>query len=303
MHDVRTLEPATAGRRPTALSTNAKPLKAATARLWSLLQINRHAIRDALVVVGLGRAFVYYVVQGVHPWAPLGFDARAYWGVDLAHPYASSAVGLPSTYIYPPIFAQVLAPLSVLPFPVFLALWTAALIGILAWLVRPWPWALAILALPISFELFAGNIHMFMAAVVVLGFTAPGLWAFPLLTKVTPGVGLVWFAVRREWRPLAAVLTITAAAVSLSVAIAPTAWLEWLSFVIAERDKGELLLLRLVLAVGIVAVAGLTNRRWLVPVGVWLALPVLWVETPVVLLAMIRLWTPSAPLEERPSQP
>ena len=67
---------------------------------------------------------------------------------------------------------------------------------------------------------------------------APALWAFPLLTKVTPGVGLVWFAVRREWRTLAAVLAITAVAVGASVAIAPVAWSEWLSFLLGERAPG-----------------------------------------------------------------
>ena len=40
-----------------------------------------------------------------------------------------------------------------------------------------------------------------------------------------------------------------------------------------------------------------------IPVGVWLALPVLWVETPVVLLAMIRLWQAPAPLKAGASQP
>lgn len=278
------------------MTTNATPLTAPAARLWSLLHRNRRALRDALIVVGLGRAFVYYVIQGVHPWEWPGIDARAYWGVDLGHPYAASAVGLQSTYIYPPIFAQVLAPLSALPFPVFFALWTIALVAILAWLVRPWPWALLILALPVSYELFVGSIHLLIAAVVVLGFATPGLWAFPLLSKVTPGVGILWFAVRREWRTLASVLAITAVAVGVSFALAPGAWSDWFAFVLAERVKGEALPLRLVLAVVIVAFAAMTNRRWLVPVGVWLALPVLWVETPVVLLAMIRLWkTPRAP--------
>ena len=41
---------------------------------------------------------------------------------------------------------------------------------------------------------------------IVLGFRWPFTWAFVLLTKVTPGVGLLWFAVRREWRSLAIAL-------------------------------------------------------------------------------------------------
>jgi len=271
------------------VTADVNPLVALGARLWSMLERNRRAVRDALVVAGLARAFWYYAVQGVHPWEWLGIDARAYWRVDLAHPYASSTLGGLSSYLYPPIFGQILAPLSALPFPVFFALWTALLVVVLAWLVRPWPWALLILALPISYELLVGNIHLLIAAVVVLGFTSPGLWAFPLLTKITPGVGLVWFAVRREWRALAGAVAVTAVAMGLSVLVSPGAWSDWLTFITANRNGGEAVLLRLAVAVALVAFAGLTDRPWLVAVGVWIAFPAVYVETWVVLLAIIRL--------------
>ena len=66
-----------------------------------------------------------------------------------------------------------------------------------------WRSALLVLAFPpVALELYHGNIHLLMAAAIVLGFRYPIGWSFLLLTKVTPGVGLVWFAVRREWRPL-----------------------------------------------------------------------------------------------------
>jgi Glycosyltransferase family 87 len=282
------------------VTADSNPARAIGRRLWTILERNRRAIRDALVIAGVARAVWYYVVQGIHPWEFVGVDARAYWRVDLAHPYASSAVGEPSTYLYPPVFAQVLAPLSVLPFPVFFALWTALLVALLVWLVRPWPWALAILVLPISYELFVGNIHLLIAAVIARGFMRPGLWAFPLLSKVTPGVGVVWFAVRREWHSLAVALGVTVLAVTLSVLLSPNAWAEWLAFVIADRGKGEALPLRLAVAFLLVAFAGLTDRRWLVPVGVWIAFPVVWVETWVVLLAIIRIRSdaPSRPQVE-----
>jgi hypothetical protein len=277
------------------VTADSNPTRAFGRRLWTILERNRRAIRDALVIAGVARAVWYYTVQGIHPWEFVGIDARAYWRVDLAHPYASSVMGGLSSYLYPPIFAQVLAPLYALPFPVFFAVWTAVLVAILAWLVRPWPWALAILALPISYELFVGNIHLLTAAVVVLGFRAPGLWAFPLLTKVTPGVGIVWFAVRREWRPLAVALGATASAMVVSVLASPTAWSEWFAFIIANRGMGEAVPLRVAVAVALVAFGGLTNRRWLVPVGVWIAFPAVYVETWVVLLAIIRIRSDAAP--------
>ena len=183
------------------------------APLMRFLRRNRRPLRDALILIGLGRAAYYFLVQGIHPWTFVGIDARAYWGVDLAHPYVSSGVGDYSTYLYSPAFAQFLSPLYVLPFEAFFVLWTAASIAVLYWLVKPWPWALLILFLPWTYELFVGQVHLFIAAAIVLGFRWPSLWAFNILTKVTPGVGLLWFLVRREWRPLAIALGTTAAIV------------------------------------------------------------------------------------------
>ena len=97
------------------------------------------------------------------------------------------------TYLYSPAFAQFLSPLYVLPFEAFFVLWTVASVVVLYWLVRPWPWALLILFLPWTYELFVGQVHLFIAAAIVLGFRWPALWAFNILTKVTPGVGLLWF--------------------------------------------------------------------------------------------------------------
>ena len=42
---------------------------------------------------------------------------------------------------------------------------------------------------PVALELYHGNIHLWIAAAIVLGFRYPWTWAFVLLTKVTPGVG------------------------------------------------------------------------------------------------------------------
>jgi hypothetical protein len=249
-------------------------------------------LRDALIIIGLARAFVYYVVQGIHPWTFVGIDARAYWRVDLAHPYASSGVGEYSTYLYSPAFAQFLSPSYVLPFEAFFVLWTAASIAVLYWLVRPWPWALLILFLPWTYELFVGQVHLFIAAAIVLGFRSPWLWAFNLFTKVTPGVGLLWFLVRREWRSLSIALGVTAVIAAVSFLLSPSAWFDWISFLRGSTGSGELLYPRIALAALIVVAGALTDRRWTVPIAVWLALPVVWIESWVILLAIIRLRRP-----------
>ena len=262
---------------------------------FELLGRNRRALRDALILMGLIRAAVYFVVQGIHPWTFAGIDARAYWRVDLLHPYANSGVGEYSTYLYSPAFAQILSPLYVLPFEVFFVLWTAASIAALYWLVRPWPWALLILLLPWTYELFVGQIHLFIATAIVLGFRWPSLWAFNILTKITPGIGLLWFLVRGEWRPFAIAISTTLAIVAVSFLFAPTAWYDWYTFLRGSTGSGELLYPR-VAAAAVIGVAGaLTGRRWTIPIAVVLALPVVWVESYVILLAIIRLREPEHP--------
>ena len=270
-----------------------EPKPTAGRAIFALMHRNRRALRDALILIGLVRAAVYDVVQGIHPWTFVGIDARAYWGVDLAHPYASSGVGEYSTYLYSPAFAQFLSPLYVLPFEGFFVLWTVASVAVLYWLVRPWPWALLILLLPWTYELFVGQVHLFIAAAIVLGFRYPSLWAFNILTKVTPGIGLLWFLVRREWRSLAIALGTTAAIVAVSFALALTAWFDWYTFLRGSTGSGELLYPRLAAAAAIVVAGALTGRRWVIPVAVWLALPVVWIESWVILLAIIRLREPA----------
>lgn len=245
--------------------------------------------RDALVVVGIGRALWYFLVQGIRPWEFPGVDARAYWQIDLANPYAHSGLGDVSTFLYSPAFAQLMAPFGNLAFAVFFGLWTAVSLAILAWLVRPWPWALAILALPIVYELCVGNVHFLIAAAIVLGFRGPSTWALPILTKITPGVGLGWFVVRREWRALAIATATTGAIVVVSFLLAPQAWQAWIEFLLASPGRSELLVPRLVLAAALVGVGGRTDRPWLVPIAVWISLPVVWINSWVILLATIRL--------------
>jgi hypothetical protein len=246
-------------------------------------------VRDALVVVGLGRAAYYFFVQDIQPWTAIGIDTRAYWQVDLAHPYAGSSVGGVSSFLYSPAFAQVLAPFGALPFNVFYGIWLVVSVGILWWLIRPWPWALPILALPIIFELCVGNVNYLLAAAIVLSFRAPPLWALPVLTKITLGVGVLWFAVRREWRSLALALASIAIIVALSFIISPTAWVDWIVFLARSSNRNELLPVRLAGAIVLVTIGALTGRRWLVPIAVWIAQPNVIINSWVILLATIRL--------------
>ena len=73
----------------------------------------------------------------------------------------------------------------------------------------------------------------------MVGFRYPAAWSLILLTKVTPGIGLLWFAVRREWRSLAIALGATAVIAAVSLAIDPRAWFEWFGVIGVERRQDE----------------------------------------------------------------
>jgi Glycosyltransferase family 87 len=246
------------------------------------------AVRDGAVLAGL--LFAAYLFAIVAPSTKtVGFDAYSYWSVDLEHPYARIA-GEFGAFPYTPVAARFFAPASLLSWPAFWFLWTAILIGTVVWLGRAgsggrWRAALVVLAFPpVALELYHGNIHLLLAAAIALGLRYPWTWAFVLLTKVTPGVGLLWFAVRREWRSLAIALGATAVITAASLAVDSRLWREWIvdgllpvaGTSVAQPHVDVPLLIRLPAAAVVVTWGALTDRRWAVPVAAALALPVLW---------------------------
>lgn len=251
----------------------------------------------------LAVALVVLRLAAVEPWVQ-SVDAYAYWSTRTGSFYAASSAGTLGSYLYSPAFAQLLAPIVQLPWPVFVAIWTVLLCATYVWLTGRLALPL-LLFLPIPFEIVSGNVHLLYAAVIVLGFRYPAAWALPLLTKVTPGVGLVWFAARREWRALAVAVGVTGAIALASFVLDPGAWTDWVRLLGSSGQPvytpGWYLpvpLLPRVLAAGVLAAwGGRTDRRWTVPVAVTLALPVLWLNGLATLVALVPI------LQERAVDP
>ena len=177
-------------------------------------------------------------------------DSYAYWSVNLADPFTAN-VGERDAFLYSPAVAQVFAVLGLLPWPLFLLAWTVLQVGIVLWLSgRSWWWVLPLP--PVLFECIVGNVHLLYAAAINLGFRFPWTWALMLLTKVTPGVGLLWFAVRREWRALGIALGATALIVAVSYVVAPDLWRQWVDLLTAQSggDVPELAAVRVPLWCG-----------------------------------------------------
>jgi hypothetical protein len=225
-----------------------------------------------------------------------GTDAHAYWSASLDHPYVHGMANTDDAYLYSPAFLQVLTPLRLLPWPLFWALWVAGMGAILVWLVGPVIAAAVLVPTafsPVFTEVWYGNIVMPMALVLALGLRYPGLWAFMLLTKVTPGIGLVWFAVRREWRSLAIALGATALIAVGSFLLAPAAWIEWVTVLRANAAAPDPIMAhlpplvwRLAVAATIVAVGAWFGEPRALPLAVVIALPVFWYAS----LSLLLVW-------------
>jgi hypothetical protein len=113
-------------------------------------------------------------------------DAATFWHVDLANPY-SERWGGTHAFVYSPIFAQLVSPLTLLPYEAFYKIWTLISLTALAWLLTPIGAALALLIPFVRMEVESGQVHLWLAVMCAIALRHPAAWSFGLLTKVTPG--------------------------------------------------------------------------------------------------------------------
>ena len=245
-----------------------------------------------------------------------GQDARSYWAPSLDAMYANAAWTTPSAYPYSPVFLQVLQPIRILPWQAFMGVWTAILLLALAFLTGPrLLWFGVLFA---AMELAGGNIELLLGVAIVLGFRWPATWAFVLLTKITPGLGLLWFVVRGEWRSVLIATGATAAIVAASAVLDLRDWLAWPGVLasIAGRDGTWAavpipFVVRAPIGIAVVVWGARTDRRWTVPVASMICLPALWYGGFSMLLATLpllkaRTWSElrarlAGPFERRPA--
>ena len=242
-------------------------------------------VTGVLIVVGI------MALTNVH-----GHDALAYWIVDPADPYSLRNPGLSGSGVfrYSPTAALLVSPLGALPWNVFTTVWLAAELGVLWLLAGRW-WLALVLLPPVTLDLFAGNIDLFLALLVAASFRYPGAWAVVGLTKVTPIVGALWFVGRRDWRGVGWVsATFGLLVIGTVAATGVRPWEQWFHELGSWAGAGSVglhvpigLLPRVLTAAAVAYYAGVTNRAWLVPIAVVIAMPVLWIIafTPLVALA------------------
>ena len=223
-----------------------------------------------------------------------------------------------SEYVYSPAFAQAFWPLTQLRFSLVNAGWALLQLGALVWMLRPAGAAIA-LAWPIPFladyghlpyagpvyaSLYNGNPMILTGAAIALAMTRwPAALAYVLLTKVSAGVGILYFAVRREWRAFAWAVGATTAISVVSFVAAPGLWVEWFGLLAGAAThvgspealaKEEFLpvplAIRGVAGLVVVGVAGRRGWAWAVPIGCFLALPDIHLGGFAVLAAVPAVW-------------
>jgi len=239
--------------------------------------------RAQWLLTAAGLLLLGLVIFGVIPYNLHPNDSHAYWSVNPADPYRDARLGGVDAFLYAPAVAQLLAPFTHVPFVAFRLLLGAASLGSLAAAGA----AYTLVVPGVIEDLVRGNIHVLLAVAILAGFRFPGVWAAMLLTKVTPGVGLVWFAVRRDWRALTQVALVTAMIVAVSILLFGIGvWGEWVGLLVSSAHHPGTyswlgiapppLLVRIPVAAAVVGWGAQTNRRWTVPVAAFLALPVIW---------------------------
>jgi hypothetical protein len=222
-----------------------------------------------------------------------GFDSYAYWRLPhgpTLYSGTETANGL-GVFRYSPAFADLVSPLGALDWDAFRAVWIFITVGALA--ATTGRWTVALIGLPfVAYEIYIGNVHALLGLALVLGLRWPAAWSFLLLTKLTPGVALLWFAARAEWRKLAVALGATALIVAVSIAIGGTGrWVDWLASMQSTSGSvdSRFFLLRLAAAAAITVWGARTDRPWVLPIAVTLSLATIWPHSLVILLAILPL--------------
>lgn len=248
--------------------------------------------------------FVAARLMDLFPWNHRLFDLWAYWSTRFGLDYSLARPGDSGAYLYSPAFAHLISPLTALPLPVFGALWTALVAGTLYWLTGWRGFFIGLLA-PVTMSVAIGQTDLFMAAAIVIGFRWPAVWFLPTVAKLTPGIGMLWFAVRREWRSFAIAMGATAAVAGVSFLLDPNAWFSWFAMLgrmeFPTPGAGVYLpvpvWVRLPLVALLIVWGARANRRWVLPIAVCFSLPTVWINTPTILVAIAPLidWGADAP--------
>jgi hypothetical protein len=257
-------------------------------RRWPLFEPTRD---KGLILAWALAAVVVWLAVDAAATRRWGHDAHAYWLVQLGPDAYDRIPGQPDAFLYSPAFAQVAQLLTWIPWPAFVTLWTAAAIGTYLWLVRPLRWVFAVPLLALAIEDVAlGNITWLLALLAVGGLRVSSVWVPAAYVKVVSGLGVLWYAGRREWRALVVAAGVGLAVLAVSYAISPDMWRAYVELLTTVDGDGTLP--RAAVAAVLIWWAGRTNRPWLVLCSLVLCSPLMLAYALGYLVALPRVLRP-----------
>jgi hypothetical protein len=248
--------------------------------------------RAAIAALGVGVAIAVLQIIRVSPQA---IDAAVYYDAVPGSLYSSdwgSPTAIHGAFLYSPAFADAFIPFRILPLAWFQGLVQLAIVAALVVTIRGWAFVAMIATLPfllfgvarpltlVMGDVALGNLQILLGCVAVWGLRWPALWSFALLSKVTPGIGVLWFAVRAEWRQLAIAIGVTAMIAAASFLWKPGDWFAWIAFLSSATPPqydGVLpvpLPIRLAVATALIVWGARTDRAWVLPLAVGLSIPI-----------------------------
>lgn len=239
--------------------------------------------RFALLCLSIAAAGVVWVT-----WYGGGEPSDAY---SFYHPTYEDRVF--ATYIWSPAFAQVTAPLRLLPYDMFVGLVRGLELAALVAMVPYGAW-IAVFLPPVATEINAANINLLLALCVVLSFRYPAAWTLALLTKPSIALGSLWFPFRGEWRRFAQAVVPAVVIAAVSFALDPGAWAAYLGAFGHYSDAAGWpfpvpIWPRIPIVLALVWWGARTNRPWMAALGAILALPRLYFMSPAMLVALVPL--------------
>ena len=241
----------------------------------------------------------------------IGYDAHSYYvaGQNVLHGqplYWPTAIDSYGPYRYPPLFAQMWAPFTLLPELAFHWLWRAVCAACLYYLAGSWRAVGLWLLFPLTLsELSSANVTFPVAAMTLAAFRGDVRWLpWAAFLKIGPILAFPYIWLRRpeRRRTLVASILVLLGIVVVSVIADPASWrlyvesLGWQGvselrggglFSIMPTAAGDFLL-RAGIAVALVAVAVARDWSPLAYVATVVAVPTLWLSRLSVLLATPR---------------
>jgi hypothetical protein len=275
-------------------------LIARSLRSERLRAITARVLLDAGLVLGGALAFAAVALAVGHDGG-LAYDTRAYWlagrhVLDGTPLYVRADYSTLTIYTYPPIFAQMFAPASLLPDLAVAWLWRVSGVLCLRYLVGSWRAAVvACLFVPVLTELSIGNVTLQIAAIMIFALRdRRGAYLLPWIAALKFGPALLvpylWFRRPDCRRPLVVGSLVFGVACLASYVLAPTSWsgyfgmLGWQNGAQLEGSQvihlitgsgGLDFVLRFGLAAAVVLYATCTRRAWLAYAAASITCPVL----------------------------